>query len=353
MNTALKLKLRKETGYQILFWIALLMFGIARNYGEHDYPDFSEVFYYDFCHWIFQIIGAHFIYFVLVRKYFDSGRYFLFTVCCLVSLYILGIVNRIFIIYLAEPFFADYPRESLAEIFTDVKYLLFYYLLPIVSGTFIFTAIMFILRYKNEKHSRLRLQKEKAELELKVLKSQLNPHFLFNTLNNIYSLALSDSKATAPSIGRLSDILDYVLGKGQYKIVTVAEEMQIVKDYIELEKLRYDDRLKVTVSENIQFPASVPPLVYLSLVENAFKHGAEKTGGKVEILISLVTDTGSAVFLVENTFLGNSAENERKGIGLQNVKQQLELYYADRYLLEVDKDKDRFLVKIKTPLLYD
>ncbi|WP_294219811.1 sensor histidine kinase [uncultured Chryseobacterium sp.] len=352
MDIALRSKFSKAAGYQIPFWIALLLFGVARNYGEHDYPDFRELFYYDFCHWIFQVIGANFIYFILVRKYFDSGRYFDCTVFLLMSLYILGVMNRIFIVYLAEPLFADYPQDSLADIFTDIQYLLFCYILPIISGAFIFTSIMFMLRYKNEKHSRLQLQKEKAELELKVLKSQLNPHFLFNTLNNIYSLALSDSEATAPSVGRLSDILDYVLGKGQHKMISVSEEMKIIRDYIGLEKLRYDERLTVEVLEKVPFPASVPPLLYLSLVENAFKHGAEKTGGKVEIFISLVSGPESAVFHVENSCSGNKTE-EGLGIGLQNVRQQLELYYAGRYSFDLEKRKDRFLITIKTPLQND
>lgn len=352
MNKTRNLKPKKELGYQIIFWVALFLFGVAKNYGEHDHLNFKALFYYDLCHWIFQIIGANFIYFVLIRKYFDSKRYTLFFIYLFVSLYILGVLNRIFIVYAAEPFFADYPKDSIADIFSDIKYLLFHYIFTIISGSFIFVSIMFILRYKNEKHSRLQIQKEKTELELKVLKSQLNPHFLFNTLNNIYSLAISNSAATAQSISRLSDILDYVLARGQEKMVSAAEELKIIKDYVELEKLRYDERLTVNQSENIEFPAFIPPLLYLSLVENAFKHGAEKTSGDIEINISLFTDRNFATFKVENHFYEKAAD-ERIGIGLNNIKKQLELYYTDRHSLEIEKFGNRFSVKLTTPLHYD
>lgn len=352
MNTVLHRKLNNEFSYQIIFWIALFSFGLARNYGEHDNPDFAALFYYDVCHWIFQIIGANFIYFILIRKYFDSKKYIPFFIHLFLSLYILGVFNRIFIIYAAEPFFTDEPKDSIIDIFSDVRYLLFHYIITIISGAFIFISIMFILRYKNEKHNRLQLEKEKTELELKVLKSQLNPHFLFNTLNNIYSLSVSNSSATAQSISRLSDILDYILRKGQNKWVNVAEEMKIIDDYIELEKLRYNERLKINIFKNIRYSAVIPPLLYLSLVENAFKH-SEKISGNVEINIFLETDLNFIIFKVENHFSKNISDNGTAGIGLKNINKQLELYYTDAYSLEIEKPENWFSVKVTTPLRYD
>lgn len=351
MDTTLNMKYKKQIGYQILFWIALFLLGLARNYGEHENPGFKEFLYYDLCHWIFQIMGANFIYFVLIRKFFDTKKYLSFTLYLVLSLYCLGVLNRLFIVYLAEPFFATYPKESFTEIFSDIRYLLFHYIFPILSGAFIFISVMFILRYQDEKNNRLQLQKEKSELELMLLKSQLNPHFLFNTLNNIYSLSVSGSAATAQSIERLSDILDYILSKGQHKMVDINEELKIIDDYIELEKLRYDERLIMNKSENIGSQAHIPPLLYLSLVENAFKHGAEKTSGNVEINISVITDFDFAIFKVENNFSETSTD-DRIGIGLNNIRKQLELYYSDKYLLKIEKNENWFSVKVTTPL-YD
>lgn len=340
-------KLKNGIIQQAVFWIALFVFGIFRNYGELEQPDFREIFYYDVCHWIFQIIGANWIYSVLIQKFFEAKKYFLFTVYFLVGIYLLSVLNRLFIVYLAEPLFADYSQESFSDIFTDIKYLLFHYLLPIISGSFIFISVKFMLRYRDEKQNALQLQKEKSELELKALKAQLNPHFLFNTLNNIYALAVTGSGAVPQSISRLSDILDYLLYHGQKERVSIAGEMKIVKDYIALEKLRYDERLNIEMVEKIEFPGLIPPLLYLSFVENAFKHGAEKTSGTVTIRISVKTDEENAVFTIDNPFFVES-QNARTGIGLENIRRQLELFYRDRYSLEIKQKEQWFNVKLIT-----
>ncbi|WP_315055391.1 histidine kinase [Chryseobacterium indoltheticum] len=213
-------------------------------------------------------------------------------------------------------------------------------------------SVMYILRYKNEKQNTVQLQKEKAELELKALKSQLNPHFLFNTLNNIYSLSIENSKYTSESISRLSDILDYILYKGQQKLVTLSDELRIIDAYIELEKLRYDERLNVTKSENVEFTDLVPPLLYLSLVENAFKHGAEKTSGNIDIRISIVTGIDHSIFKVENSAFEDSSD-KRKGIGLENVERQLQSYYQDQYAMKITNESNWFTIEIITPRHHD
>jgi len=342
-------KLKNEIIQQAVFWIALFVFGIFRNSGEPEQPDFSEIFYYDVCHWIFQIIGANWIYSVLIQKFFEVKKYFLCIVYFIGSIYILGVLNRLFIVYLAEPLFADYPQESVSDIFTDVRYLLFHYLLPIISGSFIFVSMKFMLRYRDEKQNALQLQKEKSELELKALKAQLNPHFLFNTLNNIYSLSVTGSGAVSQSISQLSDILDYLLYHGQKERVSIAEELKIVKDYIALEMLRYDERLTIEMVERIEYSGLIPPLLYLSFVENAFKHGAEKTSGTVIIGISVETHEKEAVFIVDNPLLEND-QNTSTGIGLENIRRQLDLYYPNQYSLEIKQADHRFSIELKTPL---
>lgn len=342
-------KLKNEIIRQAVFWIALFVFGMFRNYGELEQPDFREIFYYDVCHWIFQIIGANWIYSVLIRQFFEAKKYFLFTVYFVGGMYLLGVLNRLFIVYLAEPLFAGHPQEPVSDIFTDVKYLLFHYVLPIVSGAFIFISMKFMLRYRDEKQNALQLQKEKSELELKALKAQLNPHFLFNTLNNIYSLSVTGSGAVSQSISWLSDILDYLLYHGQKERVSIAEELKIVKDYIALEMLRYNERLNIEISEKIEIPGLIPPLLYLSFVENAFKHGAEKTGGLITIKVSIEIYQNNAIFTVENPFFGRG-QDSGTGIGLENIRRQLDLYYPNRYSLKIKQTDNRFSIKLMTPL---
>lgn len=343
--------LKQNICFQLLFWTALFVFGIARMYGEYDDGISWEIIIYNFCHWIFQIAGANFIYFVLIRNFFDRKNYFAFSLSLIFSLYVISVVNRIFIVYLAEPFFISVPKDSFYSIFTDIGYLWTHYIFTIISGTFIFVSVMFVIRYKDEKENTAKLQKEKAELELKSLKSQLNPHFLFNTLNNIYSLSISNSEKTSESISRLSDILDYILYKGPKNEVSISEELNMIDHYITLESLRYSEgRLKISRTASLYSAAMIPPLLYLTLVENAFKHGAEKTIGSTEIKIDVSTDGSYSVFRIQNT-CGDDEYNNPEGIGLKNIEKQLRLHYHDDFILKVSKENNIFKVEIKTPAI--
>lgn len=353
MTLRLDKKIQQTIRYQTLFWIGLLLFGLARNYSEHEPANFKEFIFYDVCHWIFQIIGANLIYFVLILQFLDRKKYVQFALYLITGLYGLAVLNRIFVIYIAEPYFVDYPKDDMISILTDLKYLFYHYILPLITGSFIFISVMLMLRYKNEKlHTIQQLQKEKIALELKALKSQLNPHFLFNTLNNIYSLSINNSGQVSQSISRLSDILDYILYKGQQKLVPITDELRIIDDFIALEKLRYDERLEINKFVAVTVAHSIPPLLYLSLVENAFKHGAEKTNKNVVINIWVTADEEGTTFKVENTFFEKEAE-ERTGIGLENIKQQLELYYLNQYTLKIEKKDTWFKVAVITPGHHD
>ncbi|MCQ9638025.1 sensor histidine kinase [Chryseobacterium sp. WG14] len=352
MKNESEVHIRRTLYFQLFFWSALFLFGIARNYGEYDGLS-AEIIIYNFCHWIFQIIAANFIYFFLFRYLFDRKKYLEFSVSLIISLYLLSAINRFFIVYIAEPLFMNETKDSIYSIFTDLKYLLLYYTFPIISGAFIFISMMFFMRYKDEKEKAADLQKEKAELELQALKSQLNPHFLFNTLNNIYSLSLSHSEKTSRSISQLSDILDYILYKGQKKWVSVSDELDILEDYIALESLRYSTgRLKISRQTVLNSSNTIPPLLYLSLVENAFKHGAGKNIRQTEIKIEMETNAKYSAFIIENTFHEEQAANE-KGIGLQNIKKQLRHYYDENFTFRISRENNIFKVEIITPSQYD
>ncbi|WP_246008684.1 sensor histidine kinase [Chryseobacterium lactis] len=353
MKIKADISFRQNFYFQLFFWIALFLFGTARTYGEYEGGLYKESVIYNFCHWIFQIIGANFIYYILIRHFFDRKKYLEFSLYLLLSLYFISVINRIFIVYVAEPFFMNEVKDSFFSIFTDIRYLLFHYTFPLISGAFIFISILFIIRYKDEKENTIRLQKEKSDLELKSLKAQLHPHFLFNTLNNIYSLSLTNSDKTSQSISQLSDILDYSLYKGQKKWVSVSEELSIIDDYIALESLRYyDERLKINKKYELHSSNTIPPLLYLTLVENAFKHGAGKNSGLTEINIQVETNHRHSVFSIENTSTGDQDTHEQ-GIGLQNIKKQLHYHYQHDFSCQISQENNIFKVEITTPSQYD
>ncbi len=353
-------EMRKDTknnlfqiiSYQALFWTALFLFGLAQSYSPESLVHFREIVIYDLCHLLFQIMSANVIYYYLIIRFFDHKRYGLFFISLPVVLYLMSVINRIFIVYAAEPFFMNEPKDSMRDILTDLNYLLSYYVFPIITASFIFVCFMYILRYKNEKQTRIDLQKEKSELELKILKSHLNPHFLFNTLNNIYSLSVNHPEKTPKSIAGLADIFDYVIYKGPQKMIRIAEEINTIDRYIELQELRFGDNLKIIRTVQLHSENWIPPLLYLSLVENAFKHGNHNTDGNLTIILEFHADEVKSVFRIRNSRSLKKSDRQ-EGIGLTNIGKQLELYYKNNFDLIVSHGEDWFDVKLITPTQND
>lgn len=185
------------------------------------------------------------------------------------------------------------------------------------------------------------LIKEKLETELNFLKAQINPHFLFNTLNNIYSLARKKSDETPGVVLKLSELLRFVLYEAKNKTITITKEIQFLNDYIELEKIRYTDRLDVEFDYKVDNPDSlIVPLILVPFVENAFKHGASEATQKSTIKIRLVLQNGILNFKVGNSFEYTEGRKNEEGIGLKNLQRQLELLYED-FALKTHKD-DQF-----------
>ncbi len=196
------------------------------------------------------------------------------------------------------------------------------------------------------------LQQERVSTELKYLKAQLNPHFLFNTLNNLYSYVLTNSPKAPDMILRLSEILDYALYKSQEPSVPLSQEIKLIDNYLELEKIRYGDRLVVQFykpTRAINNP--ITPLLLLSVVENAFKHGAGSGVERPKIKISLKEDQEQISFKVWNNKLDHpiprSNDDYKEGIGLFNIKRQLELIYPDRHEVKIKEGSHFFELALR------
>jgi len=188
------------------------------------------------------------------------------------------------------------------------------------------------------------LQNEKLASELNFLKAQTNPHFLFNTLNNLYGLARKKDDNTAPSIMKLSNIMRYILYECNAPTIPIRKEIRIIEDYIELEKLRYDDRLTVAFGVAIDnWEQDIAPLILIPFVENAFKHGAGESRFDTHLKINLQLSEGQLWFQVENPRENEAVKN---GIGLSNVKRQLELIYPDRHTLSIVPTNTTFSIEL-------
>lgn len=201
----------------------------------------------------------------------------------------------------------------------------------------------FRMRLQNMEREK-QLIAEKLQSELQFLRAQTNPHFLFNTLNNIYGLARKQSPQAAEIVMRLSQLLRFMLYECSSPRIALVDEIKVISDYIELEKLRYNQRLQVNFGEDIDDPATmIAPLLLLPFVENAFKHGAGESRFETRIDIRLQLRERRLEFEVRN----NKDPEESpagEGIGLKNVRRQLELIYPDKHALQVEAQANMFRV---------
>jgi hypothetical protein len=334
----------------LLFWVIVLLLQLSSSsYYNHDQVPFKNNLIGDGTNLLAQIPAAYFLAYFIVPGFIYKQKYASSIIYFFIGSYVICVLSRIEVIYFEEPFYGTprNPNETLIEILTNLLKLVYVYFFRIFSVAFIF---MFLKLLKDQlaiqKHT-LSLEKEKAETELKLLKTQLNPHFLFNTLNNIYSLSLSNSKVTSEAIGRLSEILDYILYRCNSLFVPLSGEVVLLNNYIGLEKLRYDERLKVNFTTNINHDIDIPPLVLVSIVENAFKHGAGQDIGNPIINIDMQVSEDIFSFMVSNTFSPTPKNNGAEKIGLPNLKKQLDLIYPKTHTLEVEQTKTLFTVKLR------
>ena len=301
-----------------------------------------------------QALATYILAYFIIAKIFFKKKYVLAFFCFFFTVYFFSALARLTVVYVGEPLFRVPPfeQESVFEIFTDLRKLCVHYIPAVFMVSFMFLFVKFFLEYKRKKEEETQLLKENAEVELKALKAQLNPHFLFNTLNNIYSLSLDNSPRTPVAIGKLADILDHILYKCNDQFVNVNTEIELLKNYIELEKLRYDDRLQISFGSNIEKDIQIPPLLLLSLVENAFKHGAGEDSGSPKIDIDIYQKDKIFKFEISNSVSNTFVITDKVKIGLSNITKQLDLIYANNYQLDIQQTAKVFTVVLQIILQY-
>jgi two-component system, LytTR family, sensor kinase len=218
-------------------------------------------------------------------------------------------------------------------------------------SVFFFGVIRYTYDYRKLKEAAQQLRIEKQEAELNYLKSQTNPHFLFNTLNNIYVLAREKSDLAPESILRLSKILRFMLYEAGGSYIAIEHELKIISDYIALEQLRYDESLRINFNHDVEdMRQALPPLLMIPLVENAFKHGVSETRGHPYIDIHLSVNNRQLTFIVKNsTEQVPGDQSVKENIGLSNLRRQLALLYRE-YNLSVEQSKSAFIATLKINL---
>jgi sensor histidine kinase YesM len=258
-----------------------------------------------------------------------------------IALIISILYYRLLAVYYVDPYIYHWTGPS-SSFFYPLSFPVALMDIGFVSGAAI--AIKLIRQQIDRAKMEQVLMKEKLQTELKYLKNQTNPHFLFNTLNNIYALARKKSDYTAEAVMKLSKLLRFMLYDTAKPLIYISDEVKMLRDYIDLEKIRYSDRLALDFAVEIDDEKQqIAPLLLLPFVENAFKHGASESRFDSFIRIKILLENDILKLTVENTKEATRTDTQASTIGLSNVRRQLELLYSD-YDLQVRNEAAIFTI---------
>ncbi len=193
------------------------------------------------------------------------------------------------------------------------------------------------------------LKAEKAKAELEMLQAQINPHFFFNTLNNLYALTIKNSDKAPEVILKLSEMMRYTIYEGKKKLVPVKDEIEYLSNYIELHKIRYRNKVDIQFNHTIDSNIEITPLLFIIFLENAFKHGLEKNHETGYIHMNLEGNAEQIHFRIENNFMLEPKTNTA-GIGLSNLKRRLDLTYPNKYELNISAENNVYSANLKITL---
>lgn len=247
-----------------------------------------------------------------------------------------------------------------AKVFPDYFFISYFTFKEVILFFSVYVVITTLLKLSKSWFFVSQLQKEllekekqKAEVELKALKAQINPHFFFNTLNSIYSMALDKDDRLPNTVLQLSDLMRYFLYKSKDNFIPLEKELTAVNDYIALQKLRSDAQLDIETKMSGEIgDQQIAPLLLITFLENAFKHGAKGRSENTFIRLDIKVEKNKLNFVVENNkgIIDEVNTGEYNGLGLENVKRQLELLYPGKHLLNIKDRPDRFSVALQLTL---
>jgi two-component system, LytTR family, sensor kinase len=322
----------------VIFWLAHLVF-YGTLYGSFE-DKYRQTFTEELIYLPGKLVFTYFTLYFLLPRFLLTGRYGIFILGFLASSLVVGLWQR-YIAYTVH--YPMYYQQGLGDPFFHVGKII-----KMIVGVYpiTFAAVMLKLLkywYTNQK-AQLVLKEEKLQAELKFLKTQIHPHFLFNTLNNLYALTLKKSERAPDMVLKLSELIDYMLYECSGDAVSLEKEIKFIQNYIDIEKMRYGEKLDVDlqVIGDIHDRA-IAPLIILPFVENCFKHGASESLIQSWVKIRIEVHPDTIIVKVENSKAENG-QGRKEGIGIQNVTRRLDLLFPGRYTLKVVNEAATFLV---------
>ena len=326
-------KLKKE----IIFWLLLISFLFLFEAYDRGHPHlhWEEIIFI-----MVYFLASLFISYFIIPRFLYKKKFLKFSLSIIAILAAVGFFEE----FVLEPIFYPISRAVISEFIPT--------LLDILPPILLFTGFKFAWDALDKEHKIEKMSRLAAEQELQFLNSQINPHFLFNNLNNLYASALEQSPDTPKIILQLSDILRYMLYDCRKPLVSLKSEVEHLNQFIELYKMQMqkDTTIDFTCSP-ISEDLNIAPLMLIVFVENAFKHSQSSQTEAVQITISIEVKDQSLHFICKNNFSKvSNTDNLAKGIGLENVKQKLRLLYEDRHQLQIDQDEQWYQVNLKLEL---
>lgn len=332
-----KLSNSKFVLFHLLFWVGVWFFFLY----FFSYNSDNTHYVYWFSSFLLPVtmITTYFVIyyliprFLLTKKYKHFALYGIYTL--VISTYLILITIFSNFIFLTNLDVENMPPMSRNYVFVLI---LVYLVVAIVSFVSLLNHNFETLsRNKALENKVLNAQLQIKDQELQYLKKQIHPHFLFNTLNTIYGLALKGSERTPEIILKLSNLLDYILYQINKPSVTLQEEISHIKEYIELEKIRFQDTLIVSFnSDEVPDELQIAPMLLIPFVENAFKHG-NLIDGFLKVTIEIRISNNKFTFRIGNTIKTIAPEPNQNGLGLENIKKRLDLLYPNSHELKLDK----------------
>ncbi|HEV2482651.1 MAG TPA: histidine kinase [Puia sp.] len=280
----------------------------------------------------------------LFPRLYQKGRITAYILSTLGLLLSVGVTRALLSVSIYNRFFAK-EKEAL-----NVPTLLYYSVagLLVFMLSFVFRIAIDYFRLKRQAEQML---EQKSQAELNLLKSQVQPHFLFNTLNNIYYEAYREAPRTALLIGRLSDIMRYFVDESPKEKVSLATEVKFLENYIALEEIRVRHGVNVTFHKEYEGELVIPPMLLMTFVENLFKHGIDRGAEGNQISLSLTREDGHLRFVTENRLPKDRPQTGKTGSGLRNLEKRLTLLYGDRFTLSITHTATHFNALLKIPLV--
>lgn len=334
----------KEVWIQGIFWLAYFLFEWLNTGAYSD--NFQKSFCFISIHIPLLMLAGYWHLLITVRYFLLAHRVKGFLLSLVGGLLVFGLMRR------AVSYFWYYPVYNVAGLEKPFIYWpkIFAETMQLHLVVALFVAMDLVRHTIRQQQLNETYRSEKVSAEYRLLQSQVQPHFLFNTLNNLVSVSMHEPEQMPNLLHRLAGLLSYQLHESHRHKVPVSKEIAYLKDYLSLEQIRYGDRLDVQTNFSYLTDSNqlmVPPMLFLPFVENAFKHGAEQTEGNCWIQMRLSVQGNQLVFSVENGVPEGAPKSFSSGLGLSNLKRRLDILFPDNYELVTMPEEGQFLSVLK------